>query len=316
MNKVRQGSSKTGKRLLAAMLAVVMVLGMIATAPVASAKGKKPLFSVSLEPFCNELNEVSKKKVLYVGMKWSPRVTYKYADSEDDSEDDEHSVSITESVGTLAGVRFASSNEKVAAINKKGVITAKKAGTAKITINSSELTKTFTVKVLAYQKVSKKKLVSEKKRSKNDYNWPVIVVFDKKDDAVKKGYVKVGKEYQATLYSVRTYKQKDGSKRSTFAYTVKGSKNASYKYEIPLGEFLAAFQLCEGVESWNSGKGDGMGSFVKENWPGWQSMPGPSYMGKAERKQMQKYARENIYTSDEVYYKAIYNYGWRNMCAS
>lgn len=301
MNKA---TNKTTKRLLAAVLAVMMVMGMVTTVPKVSAKGKKPLFSVSLEPFRNELNEVSKKKVLYVGMKWSPQVAYEYADSEDD----EHSVFITESVGTLAGVRFASSNEKVAAINKKGVITAKKAGTAKITISSSELHKTFKVKVLPDRKVSKKKLVAEVKRGKKDWDWPLTITYDKTDEPVKKGYVKAGKKYHLSLYSIRTYEQKDKSKRSVFAYTVKGCKNTSYKKEVTFEQIQTVYQLCEGVQYWEKDAGDWM-----EGWPVWQTMLIPSQRNKAELKEMKKYARENIYTSDNVFYNAMFRYGWRNM---
>lgn len=44
----------------------------------------------------------------------------------------------------------------------------------------------------------------------------------------------------------------------------------------------------------------------------WQTMPYPT---KAELKQKRLYARENIYKSEDDYYKATLRYGWRNMCA-
>ena len=309
MNKA---TNKTTKRLLAAVLAVMMVMGMVTTVPKASAKGKKPLYSVSLEPFMNVLNKYdSKEKDLFVGMTWSPKVCYTYADSDKDEDE----FSITESVGTLAGVSFTSSNKKVATVNKKGLITAKKAGTAKITISSSELHKTFKVKVLPNRKVSRKKLVSEVKRSKKDWDWPLTCTYDKTDEPVKKGYVKAGKKYELSLYSIRTYQQKDKSKRSVFAYTVKGCKNASYKEQYTVEEILTVYQLCEGVQNLKKGAGDWMGEVAKEDWPAWQTMPTPSQMDKADLKEMKKYARENIYTSDNVFYNAMFRYGWRNMCA-
>ena len=309
MNKA---TNKTGKRLLAAVLAVMMVMGVITTVPQASAKGKKPLYKVSLEPFQNVFDECNyKEKDLFIGMTWSPQVCYTYADGDKDEDE----FFITESVGTLAGVSFTSSDKKVATVNKKGLITAKKAGTAKITISSSELHKTFKVKVLPNRKMSKKKLVAEVKRGKKDWDWPLTLTYDKTDEPVKKGYVKAGKKYHLSLYSIRTYQQKDKSKRSVFAYTVKGCKNASYKEEYTAEKIQAVYQLCEGVQNWKKGAGDWIGDLVKEDWPAWQTMPAPSQMDKAELKEMKKYARENIYTSDNVFYNAMFRYGWRNMCA-
>ena len=313
MNKTTNNTTNhTTKRLLAAVLAVMMVMGMVTTVPKVSAKGKKPLYSVSLEPFMNVLNKYdSKEKDLFVGMTWSPKVCYAYADSDKD----EDMICVTESAGTLAGVSFTSSDKKVATVNKKGLITAKKAGTAKITISSSELHKTFKVKVLPNRKVSRKKLVSEVKRSKKDWDWPLTCTYDKTDEPVKKGYVKAGKKYELSLYSIRTYQQKDKSKRSVFAYTVKGCKNASYKEQYTVEEILTVYQLCEGVQNLKKGAGDWMGEFAKEDWPAWQTMSTPSQMDKADLRKMKKYARENIYTSDNAFYNAMFRYGWRNMCA-
>ena len=307
MNKA---TNKTTKRLLAAVLAVMMVMGMVTTVPKVSAKGKKPLYRVSLTSF-EFYKDNTKVKNLLIGMTWSPQVRYAYADSDKD----EDMFCITESAGTLAGVSFTSSNKKVATVNKKGLITAKKAGTAKITISSPELYKTFKVKVLPNRKMSKKKLVAEVKRGKKDYDWPLTITYDKTEEPVKKGYVKAGKKYELSLYSIRTYEQKDKSKRSVFAYTVKGCKNTSYKKEVTFEQIQTIYQLCEGVQDLEKGVGDGLGEFVKEEWPGWQTMGAPSQWDKAELKETKKYARENIYTSDNVFYNAMYRYGWRNICA-
>ena len=45
------------------------------------------------------------------------------------------------------GAKFKTSNKKVATVNSKGVVTAKKKGTAKITVKCNGITRTFKVTV-------------------------------------------------------------------------------------------------------------------------------------------------------------------------
>ena len=248
---------------------------------------------------------------LYVGMQWSPQVAYEYG-----VEDGEDNVWMQESAGTLAGVTFTSSNEKVATVDEKGIIKAIKAGTANITVSSPELNVTIPVKVLSIKKVNTKKLVKEVKRDSKDFEWPVNGTYSKKDRDVKKGFVKANKTYTFNLYSIRKYKQPDGKYRYVFTYQVvnkkgKPIKGTTQKLEVPVEQIMVWWGLCSNFDSVRCVK-----NMVKDNncSLGWQTMPYPQT--KADLKIARDYARENIYTSEDDFYTATKKYGWRNMCGN
>lgn len=290
------------KRVMSWVLLCAVAFGCVSGITVTNAAKKKPLVGVTYSDY------QPKTMKLYEGMQWSPTVTYEYG--EKDAEDN---VAIEESVGTLIGASFTSNNKKVATVDENGIITAKKAGTAKIKIASQELNQTITIKVLAIGKVNKKNLTKEAKLKSDDFDWPLFITYDNTDQDVKKGYVKANKGYKCSLYSVRQYKQPNGKYRYVFAYQVLNKKGKAIKglklVELPVEQVMGYWGLCVECEKF---KGVAA-SFVKgEETMHWQTMPYPT---KAELKQKRLYARENIYKSEDDYYKATLRYGWRNMCA-
>jgi hypothetical protein len=292
------------RRRIAVILVAVMVVALLPKITVANA-AKKPLVGVSYDG--------ENSTTLYVGMQWSPRVCYEYGVEDDE---DGNNVWMYESAGTLKGVSFSSSKPSVASVSKKGIVKAKKSGTTKITITSEELTKTIKVKVLAIEKVNKKNLVKEVKHKSSDYyDWPVYNTYDKSDTDVKKGYVKAGVKYHCTLYSVRKYKQPSGKYRYVFAYQVLDKKGKAIKgaekVEVPAERVLVLFGLCNRAKMSISCIAGYVNTENSVSW-GWQSQPYPST--KKGLKEARTYARENIYTSEDDYYKATYKYGWRNLC--
>ena len=290
---------------------VVFMVACMGNGFVAHAE-KKPLIHVTYDELCGgEGEEKVETHRLYVGMQWSPSVTYEYG-----VEDGEDNVYMTESVGTLAGVTFTSSNEKVATVDEKGIIKAKKEGTANITVTSSELNVTIPVKVLPIKKVNTKKLVKEVKRDSKEFEWPIYGTYSKKDRDVKKGFVKANKKYTFHLYSIRKYKQPDGKYRYVFAYQVvnkkgKPIKGTTQKLEVPVEQIMVWWGLCSNFDSVGTVKWA-----VKDNHCslGWQTMPYPQT--KAYLKVARTYARENIYASEDDFYTATKKYGWRNMCGN
>ena len=293
-----------------AMFAVFMVACMV-NGFVAHAE-KKPLIRIAYyDDGEYEAGESIRTHRLYVGMQWSPQVAYEYG-----IEDGEDNVWLQESVGTLAGVTFTSSNEKVATVDEKGIIKAKKEGTANITVTSSELNVTIPVKVLPIKKVNTKKLVKEVKRDSKEFEWPIYGTYSKKDRDVKKGFVKANKKYIFHLYSIRKYKQPDGKYRYVFAYQVvnkkgKPIKGTTQKLEVPVEQIMVWWGLCSNFDSVGTVKWA-----VKDNHCslGWQTMPYPQT--KAYLKVARTYARENIYASEDDFYTATKKYGWRNMCGN
>lgn len=293
------------KRVMSWVLLCAVVFGGVSGVTVTNAAKKKPLVGVTYGDYYGSQSKTMK---LYEGMQWTPKVTYEYG-----VKDAEDNVQIVESVGTLKGASFTSNNKKVATVDEKGIITAKKAGTAKIKIASQELNQTITIKVLAIGKVNKKNLTKEAKLQSDDFDWPLIITYDNTDRDVKKGYVKANKGYKSSLYSVRQYKQPNGKYRYVFAYQVLNKKGKAIK-----GTKLVEFPVEQVAGYWGLSTGCNMciscaAAFVKgEETMHWQTMPYPT---KAELKEIRLYARENIYKSEDDYYKATLRYGWRNMCA-
>lgn len=298
MNKMQK---KHVAKLLRFFVLAMFVLGIMNERIVVNA-ANKPLIHVSL------VEDSTKSHRLYVGMQWSPAVHYEYGE-----EDGDDNVWVRESAGTLKGVTFSSSNPKVASVDKNGIVKAKKAGTAKITIKSAELNKTIKVKVLQIKKVNKKKLVKEVIRKSDEFDWPLINTYEKKDKDVKNGIVKAKKKYNLSLYSIRKYKQPNGKYRYVFAYQVFDKKGKLVKkaqmIEVPVEEVMIYWGLCSNFDSVQTVAGA-----VKENHCdlAWQTYPYPN--NKKDLKQVRAYARENIYSSKNAYYSATYKYGWRNMC--
>ena len=296
-------SKKFMKKMMSCLLLLAVVFGCVTGGTVTSA-ALKPLVSVTFDDRDGNSSSASKKK-LYEGMQWNPKVIYEYG-----KEGADDNFVIEESVGTLKGVTFTSSNKKVATVDKDGIITAKKPGTAKINIASEELNKTITVKVLACQKVNKKNLTKEVKRPSEEWDWPLSLTYDNTAKDVKKGYVKANKKYASSLYSIRQYKQPNGKYRYVFAYQVLNKKGKAIKgmklKEIPVETIMGCYGLCTEPDKFRYCAETAVKTNGKE-WPHWQSWT-------LSLKTFRKYARENIYTSKDDFFNAARRYGWLNMC--
>ena len=120
-------------------------------------------------------------------------------------------------------VSYSSSNTKVASVDSKGTITAKKVGTANITVKAGNISKTCKVTVTKKQlsKPAKLKLTAKKatwKKVNNNSGYTLKILQGKK--VIVKATIKKGK----TLYKIKKGLLKKG-KKYTFTLTAKGKGN-------------------------------------------------------------------------------------------
>ena len=239
LTEMEEDMKSMWKKSVMALLAAALLVGMLPLSG-QEVKAEKAENSVS-ENTTQQLKvyPASETVKLYVGMKYAPIIKW-------ESE---------QKIGTVADLKnsvFKSANKKIATIDKKGIVTAKKAGNTKIKVKSDEWSGTISIKVLPIKKVNTKKLVKTIKVSKSCPKFELVATYDKNATEVKKGYVKANKEYLMQLVSVSIYKQPDNSKRYVLNYAVcnkKGKRIKNVKYEqIPYEQYLVCYGVCNDLD--------------------------------------------------------------------
>lgn len=229
------------KKVLSVLLAAALFAGM---SPTSEQKVKAVTEDNSAVQETTSKTKVSPKYKtvkLYVGMVYAPIITW----------DDEKEDGGAWHYGTVADLEnsvFSSSNKKIASIDKKGIVTAKKAGSADIKVTSDEWSGTIKIKVLPIKKINKKKLVKTIEKAKSCPTFDLAYSYDKKDKEVKKGYVKANTKYTIKLKSVSIYKQPDNSKRYVLNYAVYNKKGTQIKnvknVQVPYEQYLVLYRVC------------------------------------------------------------------------
>lgn len=281
------------KRVTGIILVLALLAGVLPTS--------EPMVKAETKDNSTVEDTTSKKKVspryktvkLYVGMVYAPVIIWG---------DEEKEKLQYGTVADLENSVFSSSNKKIATIDKKGIVTAKKAGSTNIKVTSDEWSGTIKIKVLAIKKVNKKKLVKTINVSKSCPRFELSYTYSKKDKEVKNGYVKANKEYLLLLDSVSIYKQSDNSRRYVLNYAVcdkKGKRIENVKCEqVPYEEYLVLYRVCNALDFSMSV----MKSLCKE-----KEFEMHYQYPANKKKELHKSTKKSI---DEL----MWDYGWRTTC--
>ncbi len=287
------------KRGIGVLLALTLLLGVLpASSKIVQAEEEtaNQLEVYQEYPSIGSSGGFKKGKVvkLYVGMNYAPKIKWESGEKVQ--------------YGTVSDLKnsvFKSENKKIASINEKGIVTAKKPGKTEIQVTSDEWSGTIKIKVLAIKKIKKNKLVKTIKADESCWNMPLTVTYDKKEEAVKKGYVKANKKYDLLLDSVSIYKQPNNSKRYMLNYAVYDEKGKQIKnvksVQVPYEKVLVYLHICEvDFSTWvfvNCCKGKTFG--ISGEFNGIES---------------KKDLRNPPKTKKDMGEFTWWEYGWKNLC--
>ena len=203
-------------------------------------------------------------------------------------------------IGDVKNIKVVYINQEIASVNKEGIISAKKAGTTDIMILQENKLCVFNLKVKKIPSLKGKKFVRESNLSKKaDWKWPMWLTYKKKDAIVKKGIVEANKKYDAELVSIVTYEVK-GKKQYVMKYQLldkNGNKIECAFDEFVLEAWLGTWNICSDVD-WSRSL---ISIFAKQK----------NFELYYETFALQDKTK---FKSENKYYDALDNYGWKNLC--